>query len=80
MVQMIHTNRIALGSAFAAVVLPGVLLVAASAAHAVAPPTGVSVNKAQVEYHERVQLANRTRAEIEHDERLLQWLIEQHAR
>ena len=38
------------------------------------------VNKAQVEYHERLQLAARTKAEIEHDERLLQWLIEKHAR
>ena len=38
------------------------------------------VNKAQVEYHERLQLAARTKAQIEHDERLLQWLIDKHAR
>jgi hypothetical protein len=38
------------------------------------------VNKAQVEYHERLQLAARTKAQIEHDEGLLQWLIEKHSR
>jgi hypothetical protein len=38
------------------------------------------VNKAQVEHHERLQLAARTKAQIEHDEWLLQWLIDKHAR
>jgi hypothetical protein len=33
-----------------------------------------------VEYHERLQLAARSKAQIEHDERLLQWLIARHAR
>jgi hypothetical protein len=38
------------------------------------------VNKAQVEYYERLQLAARTKAQVEHDERLLRWLIDKHAR
>jgi len=77
---VIRINRLATASALAAAVLSSTLLLVAPAAHAADPPTADRVNKAQVEYHERLQLAARTKAQIEHDERLLQSLIARHAR
>lgn len=77
---MIRINRLATASAFATAVLSSTLLLVAPAAHAADPPTADRVTKAQVEYQERLQMAARSRAQIEHDERLLQWLIARHAR
>jgi hypothetical protein len=73
MSPMIRTNRVAGTSAFAAVVLPGTLLLFAPAAHAQDPPTGEgvpTVSKAQVEYLERIQLEDRhNKAQVEYFER-----------
>jgi hypothetical protein len=79
---MTRTIRAAAASTIAAIVLPGTLLASVPAAQAddPAPETLPTLTKAHIEYLERVQLAARTKAEVEHDERLLQWLIDRHAR